>query len=64
MSWTTFWFETNSAWGLVDSPEAWKAMRENWNKGAHGYTPILKPVSERSPRRRSVWPLRAGGFHS
>jgi len=36
MSWTTFWFETNSAWGLVDSPEAWKAMRENWNKGAHG----------------------------
>ena len=34
MSWTTFWFETNSAWGLVDSPEAWKAMRENWNKGA------------------------------
>lgn len=38
-NWKTFWFETNSAWGLVDSPEAWKAMRENWNKGAHGMPP-------------------------
>lgn len=39
MGWTTFWFETNSVWGLVDSPGAWKAMRENWNKGAHGMQP-------------------------
>jgi len=39
MDWKTFWFETNSAWGLVDSPEAWEAMRENWNKGAHGMQP-------------------------
>lgn len=37
--WVTFWFETNSAWGLVDSPAAWAEMRANWNKGAHGMKP-------------------------
>lgn len=37
--WTTFWFETNSAWGRVDSPAAWLKMREAWNKGAHSMTP-------------------------
>lgn len=39
MAWKTFWFETNSAWGLVDSPQAWKIMREKWNNGAHGMKP-------------------------
>lgn len=37
--WPVFWFETNSAWGLVDSPEAWAEVRRNWNKGAHGLQP-------------------------
>ena len=39
MAWKTFWFDTNSAWGMADSPEAWAAIRANWNKGAHGMKP-------------------------
>lgn len=35
-TWPVFWFETNSAWGLVDSPAAWAKMRANWNEGGHG----------------------------
>lgn len=35
-NWPVFWFETNDAWGLVDSPAAWAEMRANWNKGGHG----------------------------
>jgi len=38
-SWKPFWFETNSAWGLVDSPDAWVEMRRRWNMGAHGMPP-------------------------
>lgn len=38
-AWTPFWFETNSAFGLVDSPEAWKLMRARWAKGAHHLPP-------------------------
>lgn len=38
-NWAPFWFETNSAFGMVDSPEAWAAMRARWNKGAHGMKP-------------------------
>jgi hypothetical protein len=39
MNWAPFWFETNSAWGLVDSPEAWVSMREKWNKGDRSMKP-------------------------
>ena len=35
INWTPFWFDSNSAWGLADTPEAWQAIRANWDKGAH-----------------------------
>ena len=35
-NWPVFWFETNSAWGLVNSQEVWAAMRAAWNElGTH-----------------------------
>lgn len=33
-AWTPFWFETNSAFGLVDSPKAWTRMRKQWETAA------------------------------
>ena len=39
MSWKTFWFETNSVWGSVDSPIKWREVRGHWNNGCHGMLP-------------------------
>ena len=33
-NWVSFWFDTNSAWSLVDSPTAWMFIRMKWNEGA------------------------------
>jgi len=30
MDWKTFWFESNAAWGLADSQEAWDKIRANY----------------------------------
>ena len=38
-NWPVFWFETNSAWGLVNSQEVWAAMRTAWNAGGHRQPP-------------------------
>ncbi|MBL8473813.1 MAG: hypothetical protein JNM98_18630 [Rhodocyclaceae bacterium] len=34
-NWASFFFTANSAWGLVDSPDVWAAIRALWNR-AHG----------------------------
>jgi len=31
MTWKTFWFESNAAWGLADSEEAWDNIKANYN---------------------------------
>jgi hypothetical protein len=35
-TWVTFWLETNSTFGLVDSPEKWIQKRKEWNSDACG----------------------------
>lgn len=30
-TWVTFYFEGNSAWGLIDGPEKWQRIKSQWN---------------------------------
>lgn len=57
-NWEKFWLETNSAWGICDSPEQWLERRAAWNKGAHGQKPDeiynLKLAATKTKRKGDV----------
>ena len=36
--WTPFWWESNAAWGVVDSPEAWDKMVDKYQRN---YSPRM-----------------------
>jgi hypothetical protein len=61
-AWTTFWFESNSAWGLADSPETWANIRADWNRGAHYMAPKEIYTASRSWDRHNAKPGTVPNF--
>lgn len=55
--WTTFYFDGNMAWGLVDSPAEWERIKEAYRTAPGGHaTPSDLLDAKNCPNRREGLP--------